>query len=100
MYKQNAKQRTTLKVCKQQEGETIERKMQRMMKNGAEADDVTEMIFTERKDGVIPETDIRHDRWETAVDATTDQSKNHLAKRDERHNPTPGGEQSTDENKG
>lgn len=90
-----------------QEGETIEHKMQRMMKNGAEADDVTDMIFTERKDGVLPETNIRHDRWETAVEVMEGGAKDHVTKRDQRHNPNPlegvdpnVGNAKTDENKG
>lgn len=92
MYKPNQWQRTSLKVCKQTEGETIEVKMERMMQQGADINDVTEQIFTERKDGVLPETDIRADRWEVAIEATDLQAKGHLAKRDERHKMPEGEE--------
>ena len=65
-----------------------------MMKNGANIGDNVQPIFTERNDGVLPETDIRSDRHEIAVEAADAMSKLHLAKRDERHNPKPptGGE--------
>ena len=106
MYRQNPKVRTSLKGNnKQLQGETIESKMARMMQQGADMNDVSELIFTERKDGVIPETDVRHDRWETAIEAVDLGSKAHLAKRDERHNPktdetAPGGEGKTDDKVG
>ena len=106
MYRQNPRVRTSLKGNnKQLQGETIESKMARMMQQGADMKDVSELIFTERKDGVIPETDVRHDRWETAIEAVDLGSKAHLAKRDERHNPktdetTPSGEGKTDDKVG
>jgi len=63
--------------------------MQRMMQQGAEIGDATEMIFTERKDGVIPETDIRTETWDIAVEAMDMAANDHLTKRDARHNPKP-----------
>jgi hypothetical protein len=103
VYQQNPKVKTSLKGIESREGETIERKLERMMKNGADLGETGEMIFTERTEGVIPETDIRSDRHEIAVDAADAMSQLHLTKRDERHNPKPkndGGEQSTDLEKG
>jgi len=99
MYRQNQIEKTTLRVCKVVEGETIERKMERMMQQGADMDDVSELMFTERKDGVIPETDIRHDRWETAIEATEAGAKKHLEERNKRHAPKEDmkGEGKTDE---
>ena len=75
--------------------------MQRMMQQGADMNDITELIFTERKDGVLPETDVRNEPFDTAIEAMDLATKNHLTKRDERHNPTSpaGGEQSTDTTK-
>jgi len=103
MYQQNQRVKTSLRGLISREGETIERKLERMMKNGADMGETGEMIFTERNDGVIPETDIRSDRHEIAVDAADTMSQLHLTKRNERHNPKPkndGGEQSTDLEKG
>jgi len=89
MYQQNPKIKTSLRGLESREGETIERKLERMMKNGADLGETGEMIFTERNDGVLPETDIRADRHEIAVDAADAMSQLHLTKRDERHNPKP-----------
>jgi len=103
MYQQNPKQKTSLRVSNIREGETIERKLERMMKNGADLGETSGSIFTERNDGVIPELDIRSDRHEIAVIAADEMSKLHLTKREERHKPKEkdgGGEQSTDLNKG
>lgn len=99
MYRQNQKVKTSLRVSNIREGETIERKLERMMKNGADLGETSGSIFTERNDGVIPETDIRTDRHEIAVDAADVMSQIHLTKRDERHNPKDkkdGGEQKSD----
>lgn len=79
--------------------------MQRMMQQGADFSDTTDLIYTDRKDGVIPETDIRNEHWDTAVEATDTATKNHLTKRDARHNPQKsdenagGGEAKTDDKK-
>lgn len=89
MYQQNAKVKTSLRGLVSREGETIERKLMRMMQNGADLGETGEAMFTERKDGVLPETDIRTDRHEIAVEATDTMAKMHLTKRDERHNPKP-----------
>lgn len=87
MHKPNKREKTSLRVSKIQEGETMEHKMQRMMQQGADVNDVTELIFTERKEGVIPETDVRNEAWDVAVEATDAASRDHLTKRDARHNP-------------
>lgn len=87
MYSPNKPLKTSLKAQRVREGETIERKLERMMKNGADLSDSVQEIFTERKDGVLPETDIRSDRHEIAVEAADKMSQLHLTKRDERHNP-------------
>lgn len=92
MYRQNQKIKTSIHVCVIREGETIERKLERMMKNGADLGETSGSIFTERNDGVIPETDIRTDRHEIAVDAADAMSQIHLTKRDERHNPKDKGD--------
>ena len=51
------------------EGETIEAKVNRIVNNGEPITDGTPIIYTERKDGVLPEYDIRTDRWDIAIDA-------------------------------
>jgi len=79
----------------------MERKMQRMMQQGADVNDVSELIFTERKEGVLPETDVRNEAWDLALEATDYATKDHLTKRDARHNskpPTEGAGESTTDN--
>ena len=74
-----------------------------MMQQGAEPGDTTEPIFTERKDGVLPETDVRNEAWDAAIEATDFATKDHLTKRDARHKSEPidgsGGEAKTDDKK-
>ena len=51
------------------EGETIERKVARITLTKEPITDTAPIIYTEKKDGVQPEFDIRTDRFEIAVDA-------------------------------
>lgn len=51
------------------EGETIEQKLVRVLNNEETIKDGAPIIFTERKDGVRPEFDVRTDRWEIAAEA-------------------------------
>lgn len=51
------------------EGETIEEKVQRVVENKEPIEDGAPIIYTERKDGVIPAYDIRADKWDIALNA-------------------------------
>lgn len=62
-------------------GETIEQKVERLVHNGEPIDDSSPRIFTERKDGVQAQYDIRADRWEIAADAMDAVQKSEKAKR-------------------
>lgn len=84
MYKIVAKKPTTLRVNKQFVGETMEQKIRRILNNNEPIDEVAQRIYTERKDGVLPEYDIRTDRWEIATDGMDYITKSNLAKREER----------------
>jgi hypothetical protein len=64
------------------EGETIEQKMARILHNGEPITDGAPEIYTERRDGVGAEYNIRTDRWEMAAEAMDLKSKNIQAKRD------------------
>ena len=48
------------------EGETIEDKVRRVTLNNEPIEDTAPLIYTERKDGVLPQYDIRTDKWEIA----------------------------------
>lgn len=53
---------------KTQEGENIEVKVRRITENGEPIKDGAPMVFTEKKDGVRPEFNIRTDKWELVLD--------------------------------
>lgn len=66
--------KTNLTFCESNniyEGETIEEKIDRMMttEGGVTDDDNVELLFTEKKDGVHPEYNIRTDKWDMALEA-------------------------------
>lgn len=84
MYKKHKATKTTLRVNKAYEGETIEQKVNRIVNNKEPIKDEAPLIYTERKDGVRPEYDIRTDRWELAVDAMDKVNADKIAKRMER----------------
>lgn len=51
------------------EGESIEQKMRRVTTSKEPIDNVAPLLFTDRKDGVLPEYDHRTDRFELAMEA-------------------------------
>lgn len=62
-------------------GETIEMKMERVINSGEPISEGATMIYTDRKDGVKAEYNIRTDRWDIALDAMDKVTKSQLAKR-------------------
>lgn len=81
------------------EGETIEQKMARIITNNEPITDGAPIIYMERKDGIIPDYDVRTDRWDHAITAMDVNTKTKLAQRDKRQadikksdkaEPTPG----------
>lgn len=85
MYNKTKPTITKMIVNEGYEGETIEKKIRRIVNNNEPIKDGAPLIYSERKDGVQPGYDIRTDRWEVAVDAMDKISKTHQAKREERH---------------
>lgn len=83
MYKKKTSpKRTTLKVNESYEGETIEQKVVRITQNKEPIKDGSPRVYTERKEGVRADMDIRTDRWEVAVDAMDKVQRDKVAKRD------------------
>lgn len=70
MIKKKITETTALEINESVEGELIETKIERIMTNNEGIEDGAPAIYTERKDGVIPEYDIRTDRFDMALDAT------------------------------
>jgi histidinol dehydrogenase len=81
MYKPSRPTPSTIVVNDGTEGETIEQKMNRIVNNKEPIKDGAPITYTERKDGVKPEHNIRTDRFEIALEATDNIAKSHLAKR-------------------
>ena len=75
--------KTSIKTTPTVEGETIEAKIRRIVENNEPIEDSAPVIYTERKDGVIPDYDIRTDRFEIAVDAKDKIARSHIAKREQ-----------------
>jgi hypothetical protein len=63
------------------EGETIEDKCKRLVESKEPITDGAPILFTERKDGVLPAYDIRTDRWAIAQEAMNKNRKAIDAKR-------------------
>ena len=61
-------------------GETIEHKVQRIVLNKEPIEDGAEIIYTEKKDGVLPQYNIRTDKWEIAQNAMDLAQQQRIAK--------------------
>ena len=73
---------TTLIVNNSLEGESIENKVCRIVNNGEPISDGAPLIYTERKDGVKEEYNIRTDRFDIALNAMDYVTASNRAKRD------------------
>lgn len=81
MYKLQRTQATSILCNESLQGETLEQKLERITQNKEPITDTTELTYTERKNGVQPEYNIRTDRFEIAIDGMDKVAKAHLAKR-------------------
>lgn len=71
IFKSIKKTNVKIKCNELYEGESIEEKVRRVVMSKEPIEAISPMIYTERKDGVKPEYDIRTDRWEIAQSAMT-----------------------------
>ena len=76
-------------TCKTEiyEGETIEAKVRRIVDNKEPITDGAPIIFTEKKDGVLPQFNIRTDRWDMAVMAMDAVNRAKIARSNGSWNP-------------
>ena len=88
MIKKNITNKTTICRLETREGETIESKVRRVMSNNEPIHDEAPLIYTERKDGINPDYDIRSDRFDYALDAMSKIEKSKRAERENRHKLT------------
>ena len=91
MYRKNKVPTTTLSINTSYIGETIEQKIERIVNNKEPITDGAPLIYTERKDGVMPEYDPRTDRFEVAAEAMDKVTKSKRAERENRLKPVKGG---------
>lgn len=84
MYKVREKIETKLNVNNSSVGELIEQKVQRITENNEPINDGVEMIYTERKDGVLPQYNMRTDKWDIALDAMTKIAESSIKYRNEK----------------
>ena len=65
------------------EGETIERKVERNTLTKEPITDTAPIIYTEKKDGVLPAYNIRTDRFDLAIDAMDKIEMERIAKKNQ-----------------
>ena len=73
---------TSLRVNKSVVGERIEEKVERIVNNKEPIRDASPIIYTEKKDGVLPAYNVRTDRWEIATEAMDKVHRSKLASKD------------------
>lgn len=76
--------KTSITLNQSVEGETIEQKIERIVNNKEPLKDGAPLIYTERKEGIRPSTNIRTDRFEIAIDGMDKVSKSFQARREDR----------------
>nr|WAE43722.1 MAG: hypothetical protein [Microviridae sp.] len=81
IYNRQMPMPSELEANESTEGETIEQKIMRILNNNEPITDGAPQIFTERKNGVQPEFNIRTDRFDIAVEAMEHIHKSAVAKR-------------------
>lgn len=69
------------------EGESIESKVRRIVDNKEPISDGAPIIYTEKKDGVLPQYNIRTDRWDMAVMAMDAVNRAKIARSNGAWNP-------------
>lgn len=78
---------TKLKINRTEEGEFLHTKIERMIANKEDiTEGVSQLIYTERKEGVRPEFNPRADKWDIALEGMDKASKSALARRNEKIN--------------
>lgn len=82
MYRQSICPKRTLKGFKAYVAESLEEKLRRVKNNGEAIKDKAPLIYTDRKDGVLPDYDIRTDKYEYLVEGYDKAAKTKRAKRD------------------
>lgn len=90
MYKGRQPTETCIRCNESMVGEILEQKLRRILDSGEPISDGGNMpiIHTERKDGVLPEYDIRTDKWDIALDGMDKVHKAKEAQRERKARPS------------
>ena len=84
MLTKSINQRCNFRVNTAVIGETLEQKLDRIVNNKEPIKDGAPLLYTERKEGIRPSTNIRTDRWEIAIEAADKIAKSYQARRENR----------------
>lgn len=87
MYAVPTNRSSKLSTPNSYEAESLERELERKLNNNEPIEGDRPMIYSERKDGVIPEYDIRTDKHEIAVMGMDYVARKALKDREDRHKP-------------
>lgn len=93
MIQKYINKRTSIEKNTSVEGETIEKKILRIVENKEPITDGAPIIYTDRREGVLAGYNIRTDRFDVAIDGMDYVTRSQIAKRDEYYNSL---EQSSD----
>lgn len=77
------KRKSLFNINNSEIGETLETKLQRIITNREPISDSSPTIYTDRRDGVIPQFNIRTDTFELAIEAHDTLSRQALAQRED-----------------
>ena len=86
-YPTYKKQKTAMQSIETYEGESIEDRVLKLEQNNEPIEDRAPLIYTEKKDGVLPMYDIRTDKWDVAQNAMDTVNKTRITKTVESKKP-------------
>lgn len=83
MYKVPKFKSSSITIKATEKGDLLQTKIKRLLENKENLDEAP-IIYTEKKDGVQPQYNIRTDKWEIAIDAMDKVNKIRAAKSESR----------------
>ena len=89
MYNKNKVNDSSIIKNESYVGESIEKRVNRLVYNQESIGDGAPLIYTDRRNGVQPEYNIRTDRFEMAIESMDKVHTENLGKRVEMYNPKP-----------
>lgn len=83
MIKKKIEKKSLFKINESYEADPIEIYISKIIEQNSPVEATSPIIYTERKDGVLPEYDIRTDRFEIAQEAMNKISKTYIERRNQ-----------------